>query len=69
MFDVGNTVICQHDRFFNAFGDHTEMLHKGQRLTIKQTKRIGGATFLEFDEAEKDNWFLQTGFKPMRALN
>ena len=39
------------------------------RLTVNGRTRLGGATFLSFEETPDDNYFLVTGFVPMRALN
>lgn len=64
----GERCICQHDDWFNAFGETTNAVHTGMRLTVVASKRIGGATFYAFKETPEDNFFLSTGFKPMRNL-
>lgn len=69
MFDNGAKVICQHDDWYNAFGDKSTALKCGMRLTVTDRKRVGGATFLAFEETPEDNYFLLTGFVPLRALN
>ena len=50
----GERCICQHDDWFNAFGETTNAVHTGMRPTVVASKRIGGATFY--------------AFKPMRNL-
>lgn len=65
----GERCICQHDDWYNAFGDSFTALHCGMKLTVADSKRIGGATFYAFKETPEDHFFLSTGFKPMRNLN
>lgn len=65
----GETCICQYDDWFNAFGDKTEAVHRGMRLTVTGRKNISGSLFYTFKEVEEGNWFLGIGFKPMRQLN
>lgn len=67
--ETGSKCICQHDDWFNAFGDAFTALHKGDRLTVRASKRAGGARFLSFNETPEDHFFLEQGFVPMRALN
>jgi hypothetical protein len=67
--ETGAKCICQYDDWYNAFGDKTSVLHQGQRLVVRASKRVGGARFLSFDETPEDHFFLESGFKPMRALN
>lgn len=69
MFEDGAKVICQHDDWCNALGDKSTVLHRGMRPTVNGRTRLGGATFLSFEETPDDNYFLVTGFVPMRALN
>ena len=68
-FDPGSKVICQYNDWWNAFGDKNEKIEIGMRLTIKGSRNIGGTSFLEFEEMEPGNYFMWTGFKPMKALN
>lgn len=65
----GEKCICQYDDWFNAFGETTTVVHRGMRLTVKDTHRVGGCTFLCFEETPEDSSFLSTGFKPLRSLN
>lgn len=67
--EPGETCICQHDDWYNAFGDKTEAVHRGMRLKVTGRRNIGGSVFFTFEEVEKGNWFLGVGFKPMRTLN
>jgi hypothetical protein len=67
--DVGDRCICQYEEWFNAFGAGRTMLTVGQRMTVIETRRVGGAQFLAFEETPKDNYFMADGFKPMRELN
>lgn len=66
--EPGERCICQYDDWFNAFGDKTTAVQTGMRLTVIATKRIAGASFYAFKETPEDNFFLSTGFKPMRNL-
>jgi len=65
----GDKCICQHDDWWNAYGDRSEALHCGMHLTVSGRKTIYGQLFYSFEEAEDDNWFWSQGFKPMRSLN
>lgn len=65
----GERCICQHDDWHNAFGDTTNVLHRGMRLTVRGRKRVGGCLFLSFEETPEDNFFITTGFVPLRNLN
>lgn len=67
--ESGEKCICQHDDWWNAFGDKSTLLHRGDRLTVRGSKRVGGVRFLSFNETPEDHLFLETGFKPLRALN
>lgn len=67
--DNGDKVICQSDNWVNAYGEATTVLHTGMRLTVCGKWRIGGATFLEFNETPKGCVFWSAGFVPLRSLN
>lgn len=67
--DAGEKCICQEEEWFNAFGPGTYKLVLGQRLTVRDTRRVAGARFLAFKEVEGEHWFMDSGFKPMRSLN
>lgn len=67
--DVGDKVICQYDEWWNAFGEKQEVLSRGQRFIISETKNVGGTSFLAFEEGPKDNFYLFSGFTPMRNYN
>ena len=71
--EPGKKVICQHDEWWNAHGDEY-VIAKGERLTVSESYRVGGATFLRFEEIEqtdvaKNPGFLSTGFVPLRRLH
>jgi len=61
--------ICQYDDWHNGFGDKNTILHRGMRLTVKGVKNVAGAPFYAFHETPDDNWFLASGFLPLRNLN
>lgn len=69
MTEPGSKWICQYDEWWNAHGSKSEALHRGMRLTLKETYRLGGALFLRFEETPEDHGYLSTGFVPLRALN
>ena len=66
--EPGERCICQYDDWFNAFGDKTTVVSTGMRLTVRGSRRVGGVAFYSFEETPEDNYFLPTGFKPMRNL-
>jgi hypothetical protein len=66
--DAGDRCICQYDDWYNCHGEADQPLRRGQRLRITRAYRVGGAPFLEFEEAPGLG-YLSTGFKPLRALN
>lgn len=68
-FEPGSKCICSENELYNAFGDKSEMLVKGERLRVKDRKRISGSLFLSFEEHEETNYFISTAFTPIRALN
>lgn len=68
-FEPGSKCICSENELYNAFGDKSEMLVKGEKLRIKERRRICGSLFLSFEEHEEDNFFISTAFTPMRMLN
>lgn len=65
----GERCICQYDDWYNAFGDRSDALSKGMRLTVIGSHRVGGMTFYSFKETPEGNSYLGTGFTPMRNLN
>lgn len=65
----GDRCICQEDDWHNAFGEKDLALHCGMRLTVVDSKRVGGLRFLSFKEAPKDNFYMEDGFKALRSLN
>lgn len=67
--DVGSKCICQEDEWYNAFGDKTVSVQRGMRLTVIDSKRVGGLSFLSFKETPKDNFYLSTGFRSLRSYN
>lgn len=48
--ESGQRVICLFDNWYNAFGDKSEALCAGQKLTVAGGRYIGGTRFLEFEE-------------------
>lgn len=66
--EPGERCICQHDEWWNAFGDKYTKLMRGDRLTVSGTKRVGGISFYEFAE-HPEQFFMQSGFKLLRNLN
>lgn len=67
--DIGDKCICQVPELYNAFGEGSHVLSMGMRLTISKCSRVGGLSFLSFEEAPDGTYFLATHFKPMRSLN
>lgn len=65
----GEKCICKPGTWYNAFGETTTMVQCGMRLTVKGSKRVSGATFLSFEETPDDNYFMSSGFTPLRNLN
>lgn len=59
--------ICQVEDWYNAFGEPSK-LQIGQRLTMNDSRYVGGARFIEFVEYP-GNWYWDKGFKPLRSLN
>ena len=45
-FEPGSKCICSENELYNAFGDKSEMLVKGERLKVKERRRIAGSLFL-----------------------
>jgi hypothetical protein len=67
--EPGERCICQYDDWYNAFGDRSEAMSKGMRLTVKGSTRVGGCRFYTFAETPDDACYLAEGFKPLRSLN
>jgi len=66
--EPGEKAICQHDDWWNAYGDKSLALHCGMRVTVKAGRYVGGTHFTEFEEVP-NNWYMTEGFRPMRSLN
>ena len=67
--EVGDKCICQYDDWYNAFGEVSHVLHLGMRVTVTGVAYVGGTRFLSFEEAPDGNFYMATGFKPLRSLN
>jgi hypothetical protein len=67
--EPGDRCICQEDDWHNAFGDKDVCLSRGMRLTVLDLRNIAGVKFYSFEETPKDNFYLYTGFIPLRSLN
>lgn len=61
--------ICQQDGWHNGFGATDDVLVKGMRLTLTDTKYVGGTEFYQFKERPKGNWYWSAGFAPLRNYN
>lgn len=66
---IGDRCICQEDDWHNAYGDSDYSVHRGMRLRVSDSRRIGGCDFFSFEETPKGNFYLSHGFKPLRAYN
>lgn len=66
MIKAGQIVKCKAECWMNAYGDETRAVtwHDPPRLVL-ETKRIGGAVFLRFDDVP-DLWFWEDGFERAR---
>lgn len=64
-----NIYICQEGEWHNAFGETDHYFEVGMRVTLTDTKYVGGLRFYQFKESPKGNWYEQTGFKPLREYN
>jgi len=67
--EPGEKCICQEDDWHNAFGDQDFSLHCGMRLTVMDSKSVGGMSFYSFEETPSKNFYLGIGFKPLRSYN
>ena len=67
--EVGEKCICQYDDWYNDFGDRSEAIHRGMRLTVSGRKNVAGAIYYSFEEVDEKNWYWSPGFKPMKSLN
>jgi hypothetical protein len=65
----GERFICQEPDWWNAYGESYLKLTIGDRVTLRDTKRVAGMIFFSFEEHPEDHWFWSTGFKSMRSLN
>jgi hypothetical protein len=67
--NVGDTVICQHNDWFNAYGAVKVSIGLGTRAKIRQTRMIAGAKFIYLENFDEDCCFLASGFKAIKSLN
>jgi hypothetical protein len=65
----GDKCICSEHELFNSYGQKTEALHRGMRLTVLEARRINGYRFYSFKETPKDNYYDVEAFTPLRNLN
>ena len=65
----GEKCICSEHELYNPFGDKSEMLYRGQRLTVTGSRYIAGTRFYRFKETDRDNWFQAEAFTPIRKLH
>lgn len=65
----GDRCICQEDDWHNAYGESDYTVYRGQRLTVVDSRRVGGLQFFSFEETPKNNFYLSYGFKPLRSYN
>lgn len=68
-FDTGDKVICQVNELYNAFGEGSQCLRMGMRLTIREPHNFFGVRMLSFEELNEDMKFLADAFKPLRSLH
>lgn len=70
MFEEGERVTCLFDGWYNAFGDKSEALHAGVKVTVIGSRMIGGMRFLEFKEHPGNYYLEETAFvRDKRALH
>jgi hypothetical protein len=66
MLDDGDTCTCLFDDWYSAFGEgELHPLHRGQRLTVTDTRNVAGLRFLTFKEVPKGHFYVHTGFAPL----
>lgn len=56
-------VVCLYDDWVNAFGDKHEVMCKGVRSKVVNTKVVGSQRFLELEEYPGALWWA-SGFRP-----
>jgi len=66
--ESGEKCVCSWADLFNAFGDRQKQIERGQRLTFKASKRVGGLVFYTFKETD-GLWYQSEAFTPIRRLN
>lgn len=67
--EVGETVICQHDDWYNSFGKVKVSVKRGLRAKVKAKRVIAGAAFIYLENFDEDCCFLASGFKSLKSLN
>jgi hypothetical protein len=67
--ETGEKCICQEDDWCNAFGQENFSVHRGMRLTVRDSMYVAGIQFLSFEETPKGNSYMSTGFKSLRSYN
>lgn len=67
--EPGDRCICQYDDWHNAFGEDDFSVNCGMRLTVLDSRNIGGTSFYSFEETPKDNFYMGIGFRPLRSYN
>lgn len=67
--EPGAKCICSYHELYNAFGEKTEALHRGMRLTVTGSMYIAGSRFYSFEQTPDDNWYVAEAFTPLRSLN
>ncbi len=67
--EPGDRCVCIEKDWYNAFGEKHLAIQIGMRLTVLDTRRIGGISFYSFEETPKNFFYMFTGLCPMRELN
>ena len=67
--DPGERCVVREGQWFNSFGETVTLISTGMRLTILNSKYIGGMRFYSFEETPPNTYFMQEGLIPMRSLN
>lgn len=67
--EPGEKCVCSFDKLYNAFGEKTEAVHLGMRLTVTDSMYIGGMRFYSFEQTPDNNWYMASAFTPLRRLN
>lgn len=70
MLEDGERATCLFDDWYNAFGDKSEALHAGVKVTVIGSRYIGGTRFLEFKEHPGNYYMEATAFvRDRKALH